>query len=185
MFSLPFLLSHHAYPLPTFYQEGLAIALGLLAVGAILLAHPRAGLVIPHSALWLLAFAAVLGLQVELELVAYYEQAVMGGLYVLWAAMLLWLGSELRRSLSLERICEVLAFALLLAGMLNAVFGLLQYFIDARDLPKAISCATPVAGRTCDQPFTDRLCHVVGTHPGRARGSERRTGHAAKTWRDS
>ncbi len=139
MFSLPFLLSHHAYPLPTFYQEGLAIALGLLAVGAILLAHPRAGLVIPYSALWLLAFAAVLGLQVELELVAYYEQAVMGGLYVLWAAMLLWLGSELRRSLSLERICEVLAFALLVAGMLNAVFGLLQYFIDARDLPKAIS----------------------------------------------
>ena len=83
MFSLPFLLSHHAYPLPTFHQEGVAIALGLLAVGAILLAHPRAGLVIPHSALWLLAFAAVLGLQVELELVAYYEQAVTGGLYVL------------------------------------------------------------------------------------------------------
>ena len=139
MFSLPFLLSHHAYPLPTFYQEGLAIALGLLAVGAILLAHPRAGLVIPHSALWLLAFAAVLGLQVELELVAYYEQAVIGGLYVLWAAMLLWLGSELRRSLSLERICEVLAFALLVAGMLNAVFGLLQWFLDVTALPAAIS----------------------------------------------
>ncbi len=139
MFSLPFLLSHHAYPLPTFHQEGVAIALGLLAVGAILLAHPRAGLIIPHSALWLLAFAAVLGLQVELELVAYYEQAVMGGLYVLWAAMLLWLGSELRRSLSLERICEVLAFALLVAGMLNAVFGLLQRFLDVTALPAAIS----------------------------------------------
>ena len=137
--SVPFLMSHHEYPLPTFYQEWLAIALGMLAVASMLLVNARAGLLIPHSGLWLLGFAAVLGLQVALDRVAYYEQSMMGILYVLWAVMLLWLGSELRRSFSLERVCEVLAFALLVGGMLNALFGVLQYFFDVHALPRAIS----------------------------------------------
>ncbi len=139
MCSVPFLVSHHEYPLPTFYQEWLAVAFGLVSVAAMLLANPRAGLLIPVSGLWLLAFAGVLGLQMALERVAYYEQSMTAVLYVLWAVTLIWAGGELRRSFDIGRACNVIAFALLTAGMLNALFGVLQFFIDVQGLPRAIS----------------------------------------------
>jgi O-antigen ligase len=165
MCSLPFLMSHHEYPLPTFYQEWLAIALGLAAVAAMLLVSPRAGLVIPRSGLWLLGFAAVLGLQVALDMVAYYEQSMMAVLYVIWAVMLIWLGSEMRRVFSLERICDVLAFTLIIGGMLNALFGVLQFFVDPRDLPTQISAMSTFAFGNINQSnlFANLLAMALGS----------------------
>ena len=139
MCSMPFLLSHHKYPLPTFYQEWLAIAIGLLAVSAMLLVNMRATLIIPQSGLSLLTFVAVLGLQIIMDRVAYFEQSMMAILYVFWTVIMLWLGSELRRNFNLYMVCEVLAYSFLFSGMFNALVGVLQYFVDVYTMPRWIS----------------------------------------------
>ncbi len=142
MFCVPFLYYYHYYPIPTFYEETLAFGLGLLAALRLGWSAGRPAQ-IPQIVLWLLGFAAVLFLQVLIGRVAYFEQSLIGILYVLWAAMLAWLASDLRAELGLAPVCRVLAGALLVGGMLNAVAAIIQLLRIDAFFPSLVSPLTP------------------------------------------
>jgi len=130
MVSLPFLNFHHSLPLPTFYTEWLAFALGTAALLPLALARGKqTGL--PLLSLGLIGLMVILLIQVALGLVAYAERSLLGALYVLWAALLVWLGAHLREQCGLERFGVVLQLSIAVGGLLVAVTGfVLQYQID-------------------------------------------------------
>ena len=92
--TLPFLQWHHKPPIPSFYSGWLAFGLGLLALVPLLSKRYWQPLVLPRSFLFVLGFIALLVLQVVLERVLYPQQALVGALYILWAAFLLGLGNQ-------------------------------------------------------------------------------------------
>ena len=125
---LPFLQWHHQQPIPSFFTEWLAFGLGLLAALPLLSKRYWQPMVLPRSLLFLLGFIAILILQVVLDRVAYPQQAFVAALYILWGALMLWLGNQLGRELGLEGIAAVLSWALLTGAALSSVIGLLQHF---------------------------------------------------------
>jgi O-antigen ligase len=128
MVSLPFLNYHHSLPLFTFHTEWMAFALGTAALLALAVA-PRTGL--PVLSLGLIGLMLVLLAQVALGMVAYPEHSLLGALYVLWAALLVWLGAHLRERCGLERFGLVLQVFVAFGGFLVAITGfLLDYQID-------------------------------------------------------
>jgi O-antigen ligase len=126
--SLPFLQPYHRFPLPGFYSEWLAFALGLAGALVLLRKAPSAQIELPAVAIAPLAFAFVLGVQAALGLVIYTEQAWTAALYLLWATLLIVLGRRLRRELGMEEIAATLAWCVLAGGILSAAAGLLQHF---------------------------------------------------------
>ena len=130
MVSLPFLNFHHSLPLPTFYTEWAAFALGTAALLALALARGKqTGL--PLLSLGLIGLMLVLLIQVALGMVAYPERSLLGALYALWAALLVWLGAHLRERCGLERLGLVLQVSVAFGGFLVAITGfLLHYQID-------------------------------------------------------
>ena len=123
---LPFLVPIHRSPMTSFYGEWLAAALGLAA--SLLLLRPKSWqpFQFPVVALVPLGLIVVLGLQVWAGLAVYWQQHFLVGLYLLWAALLVVLGTELRREFGLEKLVAVLAWSLLLGGVLLFLIDLLQ-----------------------------------------------------------
>lgn len=123
---LPFLVPIHRSPLTTFYGEWLAAALGLAA--SLLLMRPKSWqpFQFPVVALVPLGLIVVLGLQVWAGLAVYWQQHFLVGLYLLWAALLVVLGTELRREFGLEKLVPVLAWAILTGGLLCSLIVILQ-----------------------------------------------------------
>src|SRR5258708_9531920 len=130
MVSLPFLNFHHSLPLPTFYTEWAAFALGTAALLALALARGKqTGL--PLLSLGLIGLMLVLLIQVALGMVAYPERSLLGALYALRAALLVWLRLHLRERCGLERLGLVLQVSVAFGGFLVAITGfLLHYQID-------------------------------------------------------
>jgi O-antigen ligase len=130
MISLPFLNFHHSLPLPTFYTEWLAFALGTAALLPLALARGKqTGL--PLLSLGLIGLMLVLLIQAAVGMVAYVERSLLGALYLLWAALLVWLGAHLREQCGLERVAVVLQLSVVIGGFLVAVTGfVLHYQID-------------------------------------------------------
>jgi len=126
--TLPFLQWRHQAPIPSFYTEWLAFSLGLIALLPLLSRQHWQPLVLPRTLLFVLGFPLILILQVTLNMVPYPQQALVGAQYFLWAAFLLWLGNRLGEALGLERIANVLAWALLLGAVLSCGIALLQQF---------------------------------------------------------
>lgn len=125
---LPFLQWHHKLPIPSFFSEWLAFGLGLLAALPLLARRYWEPMRIPRSLLFLLGFIGILMAQVLLQRVAYPQQAFVAAMYILWGALMLWLGNQLGRELGLARMAGVLAWALLAGATLSAVLGLIQHF---------------------------------------------------------
>ena len=128
MFLLPFLNPYHYYPLTNFYTEWLALAFGLAALAPLSARRFWDEVEIPTLTLWLLAFAALLLLQLIWVDIAYPEFSVLGALYVVWAAWLVWLGRVLAKSCGIERLTLWLALMLLLGGLFNAATAVLQFY---------------------------------------------------------
>src|SRR5712691_10488146 len=127
MVSLPFLNFHHSLPLPTFYTEWAAFALGTAALLPLALARGKqTGL--PFLSLGLIGLMLVLLIQVAVGMVAYAERSLLGALYVLWAALLVWLGAHLRERCGLERVVVVLQVFVAIGGFLVAVTGFVQHY---------------------------------------------------------
>jgi O-antigen ligase len=126
--TIPFLQPYHRFPLTAFYSEWLAFALGLAAAAWLLTREPWRDATVPLIALAPLALAALLALQVALDRVPYPEQALTAGLYLLWAALMALLGHALGRRLSLDAIATILAWFLLVGGVLHALIGLVQHY---------------------------------------------------------
>lgn len=119
---------HHKSPIPSFFSEWLAFGLGLLAALPLLSRRYWQPMQIPRSLLFLLGFIGILMVQVVLDRVAYPQQAFVAALYILWGALMLWLGHQLGREVGLARMAEVLAWALLIGATISALLGLIQHF---------------------------------------------------------
>lgn len=128
MFLLPFLNPYHFYPLTNFYTEWPALAIGLAALAPLCAKRFWDEVEIPGLALWLLAFAALLLLQLVWLDIAYPELSLLGALYVVWAAWLVWLGRVLAKSCGMERLATGLAAMLVLGGLLNAAAAVAQFY---------------------------------------------------------
>jgi len=125
MVSLPFLNFHHSLPLPTFHTEWMAFALGSAALLA-LTRGKQTGF--PFLSLGLIGLMLVLMVQVALGMVAYAERSLLGALYVLWAALLVWLGAHLREHCGVERVGLVLQGFVAFGGFLVAITGFMLYY---------------------------------------------------------
>src|SRR5260221_6064129 len=73
----------------------------------------------------LIGLMVILLIQVALGMVAYAERSLLGALYVLWAALLVWLGAHLREQCGLERVGLVLQIFVAFRGFLVAIPGFL------------------------------------------------------------
>jgi O-antigen ligase len=126
--TLPFLQPYHRYPLTGFYSEWLAFALGLAAALVLLSRQAWRGAELPAVAMAPVGLAVVLGVQAALERVPYPEQVLTAVQYLLWASLLVLLGSVLRRALGMTTVATTLAWFLFASGILSAAVGLLQHF---------------------------------------------------------
>ena len=122
----PFLNPHHYNPIPTFFQELTAAALGLLAATLLLRRDVLAQLEVPGIALLPLGIGALLLAQFAGGQIEFSTQALMFALYLLWALLLLTLGRALRQQLGLEGLITPLACALLGGSILAAALQGLQ-----------------------------------------------------------
>src|SRR3990167_3585650 len=96
MWVLPFLHYRHQYPLTTFYQEWWSALLGVLALALLTAREFWQQPEIPRIAQLPAALIAVILLQSGLGKVAYFDQALLYILYLLFAALLMVLGARLR-----------------------------------------------------------------------------------------
>ncbi|MCX7141967.1 MAG: Wzy polymerase domain-containing protein [Proteobacteria bacterium] len=133
MFLLPFLNPYHYHPLTNFYTEWLALALGLVALLPLSAKRFWDEVEIPVLVMWLLGFAALLPLQIVWLDIAYPELSMLGALYVIWAAWLVWLGRVLAKSCGMEELVGWLAAMLVLGGLLNSAAAVVQFY--SVDLP--------------------------------------------------
>ena len=118
MWLLPFLYHSNKLPIVSYHSEWLAVLLGLLAVLAGLPVLLRGTLHLPRIALLPLALAAFLTLQPLLLPEVVKSSAQLGMAYLLWAAVLMTLTHQLRRTVALKTIIQPLAVALMLGALL-------------------------------------------------------------------
>jgi O-antigen ligase len=128
MWVFPFLHFSHAHPITTFYQEWWS---GLLGVMAMVLLVERSYWdkpEVPRIAQLPLALIVVVLLQWLLGKVAYFDQALLYVMYLLFAMLLMLLGARLRDILGVKKLSYLLAITLLVGAELNAFVGVLQHF---------------------------------------------------------
>jgi O-antigen ligase len=121
---LPFLLPYAQL----FQAEWLAAALGVAAALTALSARGARLVPLPGPARWLTAFALFLVAQTLVGKPVYLQLPLLGALYVLYAALLVWLGAQLTASAGIERAAGVLAACLLAGALANAAAGMIQFY---------------------------------------------------------
>ena len=128
MWVFPFLHYRHRLPITTFDPEWWSALLGVLAltllVGRDYWRQPE----IPRIALMPAALIAVVLLQWGMGKVAYFDQALLYVLYLLFAALLMLLGARLRDCFGMAKLAQVLAIFLLAGAELSALIGVVQHF---------------------------------------------------------
>ena len=134
MVSGPFLLAFHTEPIPGFWNEWWAGALGLgAAVTGLFAARDRLRLspllIIPALLL------ATLLLQFVLGRLVFPQIGLLYAVYLLWAGMLMVLGRHLVGTIGLARLADVLAAAIALGAMLGAMVALAQWLGLAAGVP--------------------------------------------------
>lgn len=102
--------------------------LGVLALSLLAARGFWQQLEVPRIAQLPIALIVVVLLQLSLSKVAYFDQALLYILYLLFAAMLMLLGARLRVCFGIERLAIVLAFALLTGAELSSLIGVLQHY---------------------------------------------------------
>jgi O-antigen ligase len=125
---LPFLQWHHQPPIPSFFSEWLAFGLGLFAALPLLSKRYWQPMALPRSLLFLIGLIGILIVQVVLDRIPFPQQAFVAALYILWGALMLWLGNQLARELGLDGIARVLSWALLIGALASCIIGVLQHF---------------------------------------------------------
>ena len=125
---LPFLYYVHDHPITTFYQEWAAVVLGLCAMPLLVMRRFWQQPEIPRIILLPAGLILIVMLQSALGKVAYFGQALLFALYMLWSMLLIMLGQRLREQLGLPALAAALAMFLLLGAELSALIGVLQHY---------------------------------------------------------
>lgn len=128
MWVFPFLHYRHENPLTTFDQEWWSAMLGLLAFSMLVARDFWKQPEVPRIAQLPIALIVVVLLQLSLHKVAYFDQALLYILYLLFAALMMLLGARLRDCFGIERLAIALAIALLIGAELSALIGVLQHY---------------------------------------------------------
>ena len=128
MWVFPFLHYRHENPITTFDQEWWCALLGLLALTLLTAREFWQRPEIPRIAQLPVALIGIVLLQVSQVKVAYFDQALLYILYLLFAALLMLLGARLRVCFGIEKLSIALAFSLLVGAELNAMVGALQHY---------------------------------------------------------
>lgn len=142
--SLPFLIPTHRLPLTSFDSEWLAMFVGLLCAALLLFGRP-ARLAIPPVALAPVLLGAVVLVQAALSLPAFTSNALVFTAFLGWSAMLAVAGRQCA-TIDAAALYRTLAWFVLSAGLLSAVFGLIQYAGLAPDTGGVVAAPSPIAG---------------------------------------
>ena len=131
MLIVPFVYPHHYNPIPSFYQELIAVILSLPALTLLLRRRIIRRIEIPEIAILPLGIGALVLLQFVCGKVVFPSQALLFLLYLLCAVFMLIVGRSLRRTLGLTRLVTPLAYALLCGALLAAALLAAQLFAPA------------------------------------------------------
>lgn len=134
MVSGPFLLAFHTEPIPSFWNEWWAGALGLgAAVTGLFAARDR----LPISPLLTIPalLLATLLVQFALGRLAFPQVGMLYAVYLIWAGMLMVLGLHLAATIGLARLADLLAAAIVLGAVMSAVVALAQWLGIANQVP--------------------------------------------------
>lgn len=127
MATAPFLQPYHRLPIVSFYSEWLAIGLGAGACLALLSSRFWKMLSAPAITLPLLGLIGLIAVQSLTVAHIYPAQALLPALYLAWAILLAVLAGWLREQLGLDKVLLVLAWFILIGGLLQALAGFAQY----------------------------------------------------------
>jgi O-antigen ligase len=129
LFFIPFINMHHMQPLPVFYSEWIAATLGLIAVFPLIIKASRQTVQIPQVSLIFVGLTAILCLQWALGMLHSNQYALLALSYLIWAFLLVILGSYLRRELGWDKLVSLLAWCLVIAGIVNIAIVALQFVV--------------------------------------------------------
>lgn len=165
MFLLPFLVNHHGLPIPSFYGEWLAAALGLAALGLFLRNRYWQDMELPVIALVPLGLIVVLLIQIPTERIVFPERNILGASYLLWTVLLMMLSRTLTRELGQAEVVETLAWFLLCGGIANAGIAVFQQFRIDTFLDPVILKGVRVPFANLAQPnhFSDYIALALGS----------------------
>ena len=165
MFFLPFLVNHHGLPIPSFYGEWLAAALGLAALGLFLGNRYWQDMELPVIALLPLGLIVVLLCQIPLERIVFPERNILGASYLLWTVLLMMLSRTLTRELGWQEVAETPAWFLLCGGVVNAGIAVFQQLKIDTFLDPLILKGVRVPFANLAQPnhFSDYITLALGS----------------------
>lgn len=131
MFLLPFLVLHHSLPIPLFYSEWLAAALGTAAMIPLFYiaswqTPAKQSIDIPLISLIFIALAVILCAQWISGMLHSNQYGLLVLSYLILAFLLTVLGSHLRRTLGWEALVTTLAWCLVIGGIINTGIVFLQ-----------------------------------------------------------
>jgi len=129
MFLLPFINMHYAYPIPSFYAEWIAGALGLAAAATLLHQASPSITNIPQVSLVFVLLSAIVAVQWMTGMLHSTQYALLITSYLAWAFLLTVTGSCLRQEIGWEKLTTVLAWSLVVAGFINAGILVLQIVV--------------------------------------------------------
>lgn len=126
MATVPFLMAHHYNPIPTFFQEWTAAALSLVALTALVWRKAGEQLEVPEIALLPAGLMLIGALQWLVQADALTDRLLIFGCYMVWAIFLAILGRNLARTVGLQLLADVMATAMLIGALLEALSGAAQ-----------------------------------------------------------
>lgn len=148
MFIVPFICMHHEQPMTAFYAEWLAGALGFIATFPLLvsaywktsqsslnntsLINPvllKSSFKIPQISLIFLGLGVIVCVQWMLGMLQSNQYALLILSYFIWGFLLMLLGRYLRQAFGLEKLATLLAWSLVIAGLINVGIVVLQFVV--------------------------------------------------------
>lgn len=125
---LPFILPTHQHFISQFYQEWFALLFGVFALYPLLNKINWQNFAIPQVAFMFLGFGLIVLVQSILGILHSTQNGLLLLAYFLSATLIAVLGGYLRRELGWQKLVTALAWAILVGGLLNVAYVLLQLF---------------------------------------------------------
>lgn len=121
MLIIPFFFPNMPLPIATFYKEWLAAVCALLAFIPLIRQTAWAKYQAP-SIIWLpITMLGVMGLQLLVLDIAYWQQYFLVAQYFVLAALLMLLGNMLSQTIGFDKVIKGIAIALIISGLLSVV----------------------------------------------------------------